>query len=502
MSIYNGNRKMKIFNLAFSRLKPDIFFAIFASFFGLIILLLTPPFQIPDEINHFYRAYQISEGDLISIKQNDRIGGYLPVSLEKITLPFLGLRWNKNRKTNYKTILRQFNIPLNPKERKFLDFPNTGMYSPISYFPQSISIFALRKLHLSPLFLFYGARIFTLLFWVVSIFYAIRLMPFYKWLFALIALLPMSLFINMSLSADVVTNLLSFILIAYILKLTYSEPTISAKNFVTTSLLIILLASAKLVYTPIVLLFLLIPKEKFRNRKTYYFQIALLFIISFGTVLFWSGIMNNLYLPYSLYNEEFRDSATLRNCADIHQQMHYILNHGFYIIAVFAISMMHSFTMYFQGYIGTFGWLDTKLPIWFIYLSYAVIFIVAIIEKNKTISIKSNQKKIIFVALISTIGLVLLSQHLTWDCVGRMIIGTIQGRYFIPAFPLLFILFYNSKFKNSEFIIPLVIVFSFMSLSLTIDTLYKRYYVTPKSDSVAIECNVEKTTNEDIFKTN
>ena len=41
-----------------------------------------------------------------------------------------------------------------------------------------------------------------------------------------------------------------------------------------------------------------------------------------------------------------------------------------------------------------------------------------------------------------------------------------------------------------------------MSLSLTIDTLYKRYYVTPKSGSVAIEYNAEKTTNDNHFKTN
>ena len=74
--------------------------------------------------------------------------------------------------------------------------------------------------------------------------------------------------------------------------------------------------------------------------------------------------------------------------------------------------------------------------------------------------------------------------------------------HILYAISLLFLLFYNPKFKNSKFIIPLVIVFSFMSLSLTIDTLYKRYYVTPKSGSVAIEYNAEKTTNDNHFKTN
>jgi len=495
-------KKLRFLKLNIKEFKPDLFFITFALFFGLIILLLTPPFQTPDEINHFYKAYQISEGNLISVKQNYRVGGYIPISLVKITEPFLGLSWNMHAKTNHKTIFEQFKTPLNEKEKKFVDFPITGMYSPISYFPQSVSIFVLRKLNLPPLYLFYGARIFTLLFWVFSIFYAIKIIPFYKWFFALIALLPMSLFINMSLSADVVTNLLSFILIAYILKLAYSEQAISSKNFIITSLIVILLASAKLVYTPIILLFLLIPKEKFYNKRTYYIQLIALFIISFGTVLFWSKIMNNLYLPYSMYNTQFRDSATLIKCADMHEQMQYILNHGLYIWHVFINSMTHTFDMYFQGYIGTFGWLDTKLPMWFIYLSYVILFIVAFADECKGISFKINHKIILFVSLIIITSLILLSQHLTWDCVGGDIIATIQGRYFIPSFPLLFMLFYNSKFNNSKIVIPVVIVFSFISLSFTINTLYTRYYITPKFESVTIKCDAENIARDNFFATN
>ena len=171
---------MRLLNLKIKKIKPDFFFISFALFFGLIILLLTPPFQTPDEINHFYRSFQISEGNLISVKQDNRIGGYLPTSLIKITEPFLRLSWNMHAKTNSKTIIEQLKIPLEPDKKIFVDFPNTGMYSPISYFPQSISIFVLRKFNLPPLYIFYGARIFTLLFWIISIFFAIKIIPFYS----------------------------------------------------------------------------------------------------------------------------------------------------------------------------------------------------------------------------------------------------------------------------------------------------------------------------------
>ncbi len=493
---------MKFFNLHLDKLKPELFFVAFASFFGLIVLVLTPPFQIPDEINHFYRAYQISEGQFIAVKKDNRIGGNIPKSVVKITEPFLQLCWNMNSKTNFETIVQQFKTPLEADKKVFVDFPNTGMYSPISYFPQSVSIFVLRKFNFPPLYIFYGARIFTLLFWLFSIFYAIKIIPFYKWFFALTALLPMSLFINMSLSADVVTNLLSFLLIAYVLKLAYFEQHITTKNFIVTLAIAILLASAKLVYIPTILLFLLIPIGKFYNLKKYYTQLIVLFIISFVTALFWSHSMNNLYLPYNNYNEQFRDGATLIKCANMHEQMDYIMKHGLYIWNVFVNSIQHSFDMYYQGYIGTFGWLDTKLPMWFINLSYMILVIVAAMDINKYVKVNLYHKLIIFLSVLITISLILLSQHLTWDCVGGDIIVTIQGRYFIPVFPLLFILFYTKKFYYPPIIVLTVIFFSLISLSFTAYTLYTRYYVTPTFKSITINCNAENITRENFFATN
>lgn len=484
------------------RFNPAVFFISFASIFGLIFLFITPPFQIPDEINHFYRAYQISEGHLIVEQQNKRIGGYLPKSLVQITEPFLGLRGNKQVKTNYKTIIEQFKTPLIAEDTVFVDFPNTGMYSPISYFPQAVSIIVLRKLNAPPLYIFYGARIFSLFFWILSIFCAIKIIPFYKWVFALIALLPMSLFINMSLSADVVTNLLSFLLIAYILNLAYSKENISLQNITFTIILALFLALAKLVYVPILLLILLIPKEKFHSKRIYIINLIVLFVVSLGPVLIWSKILNGLYLPYSLYNPQYRDSATLSGCADMQTQMLFVLENGKYVCAVFINSMINTFDMYFQGYIGTFGWLDTKLPIWLVYLAYGIIFIVASIDGRKVHRITLYHKILIFISLLLVTSLILISQYLTWDCIGDAIIITIQGKYFIPSFPLLFLLLYNSRLNYSKIAAPLVIIFSIISLIFSTNTLYERYYKVPYLKSLTITCDAETVTNDNLFQTN
>ncbi|MBX3165622.1 MAG: DUF2142 domain-containing protein [Bacteroidetes bacterium] len=490
---------MNFKKIKFNDVKPEIIFLGFALFFGLIILFITPPFQVPDEINHFYRAYQISEGNFIAEKKDNRVGGEIPESVETITHPFLELFWATHNKADYETIKQQLQVPLNPEKKTFVDFPNTAMYSVVSYLPQAVSIFLLKQFNLPPLCIFYGARLFALLFWTVGIFYAIKIIPFYKLFFTLIALLPMSLFVNMSLSADVMTNLLAFMLTAYLLKLAYIDDIITGKQFFTATALAVLLALAKLVYIPLVFLFLLIPKKKFSTPKMYYAALSIFFIVSFGTALLWSHITNSLYLPYDLYNKQFRDATAMKSCANMPEQIHYITTHGLYMLRVFVHSLMQSFDMYAEGYIGTLGWLDIQLPLWFIYTAYAFIFVIAVLDKTKNIKLSLTHKLIIFTSFVTMISLVFLSQHLTWGCVGSHTISP-QGRYFIPVFPLFFMLFYNVKINNVKFLRLLIILFSFFSLSFTSYTLYKRYYV-PLVKTI-ITCDAETLSEDNSFKTN
>lgn len=484
-----------------SQVKPSSFFLMVSLITGITFLIITPPFQVPDEINHFYKSYQISDGKFLSETKNDRLGGYIPKSFVETTKPFLGLRWNMNSKANFKTIYHQFSIPLNEDDKIFIDFPNTALYSPVSYLPQAFSIFILKNLNFSPIFIFYGSRLFTLLVWIICIWFAIKITPVYKWLITLLALLPMSIFTNMSISADVVTNILAFLLIAYFLKLAFGDKKIDLKNLLIIVGLSVLLASAKLVYTPIILLFLLIPKRNFKNIKEFYSYFILTFLIGFGTALLWSKIINIQYIPYEDYNIEYRDGIDLMKGSNIHEQLDYILNNDLYILEVFINSMYQTFDMYYTGYIGTFGWLDTKLPIWIIHISYLFIIFVAIFENNKNLNFSLFQRLVVLGSLIAIIFLVLLSQHLTWDGIGGEIIVTIQGRYFIPAFPLLFMLFNNSKYNKQFLTSVIVMLLSVILLCFSAWTLYARYYMSPSFNVIKIECDAEELTSDKFFKT-
>ncbi|MCB0686213.1 MAG: DUF2142 domain-containing protein [Saprospiraceae bacterium] len=476
----------------FARLiKPHQFFFTVGLIYGFSMLMMTPPFQVPDEINHWYRAYQISTGHLLAEKHNNRLGGILPKGVVEITNPFLGLRWNINAKTGLSTIKEQCSINLQADQQVFNDFPNTALYSPISYLPQSISIYLSRSLGLNPMSIFYFTRIMTLFLWLVAITYAVRITPIFKWLLALLALLPMSIFINMSLSADMVTNTLSFLLIAFSLRCAFNDQLMSPQKFLIFFILGICLASAKIVYTPLIFLIFIIPGHRYRSqffRWSFYISILL---SSFATAYLWTSFTKTIYIPYEFYNPAFRDTLDLVKCGGIQEQMDYILSHDTYLIRVFIHSLYRTFNMYYEGYIGTFGWLDTRLPDWSILITYMVIIAASFFPVRENLTLTPFQRIILLGVVLGTTALVLLSQHLTWDCIGSDVIGTIQGRYFIPVFPLLFFVFRTKVLRFSQIIPTIIMTWLLFLLTFSTATLYHRYFVAPVFKEFELRCGAE-----------
>lgn len=459
-----------------NRIDPRFFFCIAGSFYGILMLIITPPFQVPDSFNHFYKAYQVSTGEFLPHTENNRLGGYVPKSIVQLANSFSAIPWYPNSKTDFDKIIEQFSLKLNEHDKIFVDFPNTALYSPVSYIPQSIAIFVFRKLGFSPALIFYLTRLFVLIVWLSSFTFVIKIIPTHKWLFAFLGLLPMSIFINMSFSADVVTNILSFILIALILKVSSTAKQHSVKTFWVIFSIVTLLASAKLVYIPLALLFLIIPSASFFDKKQQIIQTTILLIGGFGIAFLWASLANSYYLPYKNYHLEFRDGITLMPCADASGQLDYIFSNGFYIVEVLISSMISSFEMYFKGYVGTFGWLDTQLPLWLIITTYLFLISISFSEQEFAFNFSIYQQIILAMVILTVIILLLLTQHLGWGCVGDRIIHTIQGRYFIPVFPLLFVMISDSKFRLKTNTTYLVALFFIFLLTYSVYTLRVRYY--------------------------
>ena len=482
--------------------QAHLVFLFLAAVFGFSFLIVTPPFQIPDEPNHFLKAYQVSTGQLMGVREMDRVGGYIPIEVIEFSDFFNILSGDIHVKTNASTIWELRKTKHVTDSLVFVDFPSTGKYSFINYLPQSLSILVINLFTDKVFWIYYGAKLFTLAFWLACVTMAIYIIPVHKWLFTALALLPMSLYINSSLSGDVVTNAAAYLFIAYLLKLVHSDASISIQNFLLMMLFMVVLASTKLVYTPLLLLVFLIPKKNFSSYAWQQIQfIGALFIGTLLIALYWYFAMKSIYTPYADYHPDFREGLNVREGVNMSKQIIFLRDNPGHILTVLFNATGHTFDMVYEGFIGTFGWLETRLPLWLISLGYLVLFSVAVLEPAESgNSIQWKYRIIPLTAFIVILGLIIMTLYLTWTYVGADYVH-IQGRYLIPAAPLLLIVF-SSRRWNFPNLTPLLVgAFSILSLSISYQVLVNRYYGTPVFDSTHIKCGAEET-YESKFVTN
>jgi uncharacterized membrane protein len=219
------------------------------------LVLLTPPFQVPDEVQHFYRAFQLSDLRIRAEVQNGISGGTLPSSLPELVKSSVytrdGILYPATPSPITKS-LKLASIPLDSSTRQFVAFPGSAFYSPLPYFPQVLGIAVGRLFGLGPLYLLYLGRLVNCLAALGLGGLAVYLMPVAGELVMVVGLLPMSLFLYASVSPDAAVISCSLLFIA----LSFSAST--RENWKTWELAMAaaaaaVLCSVKPVYAPMLL---------------------------------------------------------------------------------------------------------------------------------------------------------------------------------------------------------------------------------------------------------
>jgi len=437
---------------------------------GILFVFITPPFQSPDEANHFNRAYQISEFQFLATKQQKQVGGYIPTSITKtvVQVSTQKLEFHPKNKQSINMIFSLVKIPLNKNVKSFMPFENTAIYFPIMYLPQSVGILIGRVFNFSPIILMYIGRIFNLVSWSFLTFLAISIIPFGKRVMLLLALAPMALFQAASLSADGVINSLAFLLIAVFIRYAFDEEkNIDNKDIILIFMLSIVLALCKQSYFMISLLFLLIPAKKMASKKKYYVVFILLVVANIIGILAWTYCTKYAILPLA-----YRPNVSAIN------QLLYIINDPFRYIQVICKTFSMYWSIYIIGWVGRLGWFDTVLPWQCIDLYILMLVFTAITDSNVDITINIKKRLVIFISLMLELILVVSLLYLSFNAVGSTYIVGVQGRYFIPVGPLLCLLFYN-KFCciSGNKIKWITSSFSALFLVITLFILINRYYL-------------------------
>jgi uncharacterized membrane protein len=449
-------------------------FLVLSLVFGSAFLVLTPPFQVPDEEAHFRRAIELSLGSVVPIKAGDYTGDYLPPNVDAPWETFKHLHARPEEKTSYDEIRETLKLTTAPGERQFVVFSNTAIHPPLTYLPQSLGIFVARQFSPSVLIGLYVGRFFNFLAWTALTFLAIRLTPVARWAFAALALTPMSLFLAASLSNDVLTNALSYVLIAYVLAVAFSpEERLSGRSIAVIALLGTSLGLAKQAYFLLPLVFLLIPVRKLGTWLRYILVLGTVMVATLLPLLVWGVIVRSVYSPPEV-GPGFR--------IDPAEQFQRMITNKEDVLGLLRHTAQR-WQSYGEEYLGFLGRLDTRLPDWVYLVQLGLLLIVSAVDRDSAPCLTGRQNALAG-GIFLLVGLtVLFILHLTWDRIGSPYI-VFQGRYFIPSAPLLaIVLSYPSRLVPRvrravfRFVPLLTLVAVPVILTAALRQVHDRYYV-------------------------
>jgi len=392
-------------------------------------MLVNPPFQAPDEGDHFYRAFQLSEGTVVGEKVSGNAGGPLPVIAFRVA-DVEGIAFHSEVKMTWaiwRKKLQPALVDWAQTERAFCGFPHSAVYPPTNYVPQAAAIFLGRHLHVGPLGLMYLARLAGFAASVALGFAALRCLPRFRWSLLVVLLCPMSLYLFGSVASDGVLIAGAFLLVALVMRLATDEAhRVEWRELALLLTLAGLLAVAKVVYLPLTVVALLLVWPRVRGRWP---RVAFGFAWVGTCVIplwLWGRVIAALYVPG-------RSDIPVDPAA----QWLVVSADPLAFIALMVRSIGVEAGGIYQWGVGVLGWGDTPLPDWYYPVFGWGLLACLVAESAEAQQMKAWQRLVMLGGAATAVVLILGVQYATWNPPGsRAPIEGIEGRYFLPLVPL------------------------------------------------------------------
>lgn len=393
---------------------------------SILFLLSNSPFNVPDEIAHFCRAFEISEGYMVSKNCDEGIGRELP--LKDINFAQYERNWEQ--------VAKDWDLKIS-EEKEFKVFWNTALYAPISYAPQALGIFVARLYSDNFWIIFYLGRLFNVICITILFYYAIKISPMGKEIIYLIAMIPMNIHEAVSYSPDGMLLAIICFIVSYVMYLRYTNNKIlTLWHYLLIYFLVICVALYKVIYLPICLTFLLIPCERFKSKKKFIMHGIIAAVIALCMAIGWLTIANDFVVTVS------------QNSSNMSMQLNYIIHNPFEYYMIFVRTIFESSELWIMTMLGsTLGW---DIPVsGGLMLCYFGILLYTIFYQKDSITIKTCFVQIICtIEIILQFCLLLTTEYLSWTPVRSPSIWGVQGRYLLPM--LIYLYYMRSENYNTK----------------------------------------------------
>lgn len=403
-------------------LAPHRFFLVASLLFGAALGAVTPPFHVPDEPAHFYRAYLVSEGRLDLLPERRVHARVLPRSLFELAKAGLAdVRFRSHVRIPEGTLGRLARTRLDPERRVSVHFPQTLQYTFLPYAVPGAAILAGRAAGADPLVLLYLARASNLLLGTLAVLVAIRLLPAMRWWLAALALTPIATALRASVSADVLGMSAAVVLVAVAWRLASSEGASRARHLALATGAAVLLCAARPPYAPLALLPLLAAPRALRAGRVRAWRLA--HVTLAGAATAW-GFLTAMRVGFT------RAGTGI----DPARQLRFALDHPLTVIEAVVTDYAIHAPRYLGELVGRLGWLDTPLP-WAMVAAYLLVLAVLLaVDGDGRLTVPRLQRLAVLATLVAALLGIGASQYLVWTRVGaERLPDGIQGRYFLPV---------------------------------------------------------------------
>ncbi|AYL95556.1 DUF2142 domain-containing protein [Mucilaginibacter celer] len=453
-----------------------IAYLVYAIILVCIATFMTPPFQNPDEPNHFARAEQVSRFEWIPtfVHENNKAG---LTEAERLFGPDKGgfktdggiyhvdsLVQTPPKTLNKTTLANADNVKWG-ESAIYYNFGNTAIYPPVVYFMPALGIAIGKLFNMSVITTLYISRLLNATLSVAITFIALLLARRSRILLFVVLLFPMTAAMFASVSQDAILISCSFLIVAIVDHIEFDTTNGYQKWQLYT--LITLLAVVAVGKPPYLLFAAIVLFTKFSRKQ----KIAGI-CIPFAVLISWL-VINHANFGVRFASPELRVNAHLQFLGIIHRPLNFI-SMFFKYDKMALINFAHMF-------VGVLG----PLTLVFSDIYYRNAYIVLCVGMLAATGFKKNDKYVLRFVLISIVILttiaILTAQYITWTALNSETLSGMQGRYLLPVYPFLALALsgFNANNKLNWLKTPLliaVIIFPVYTAITMVQGLTSKYY--------------------------
>lgn len=414
---------------------------------GFIYNLVFPVYSVPDEDQHLYKSYYISnsllfvdnldEGSKINMRSCDADAGLRTTNI------------NRGYYDSYYSYLKTPFVSESDTEIVIKNGARGKSSQPYLYVISALGITIGRLLKLNTVYSFMFGRILNLLLYALVLRYCLKKIPLGKSKLIIWAMLPMALHQIMSYNYDCSIFILSMLVITMSLYISHTTEKISILDWVILVGSALLLAPVKsYAYIAIVAVaFLCINKIKKKDKKSLFAGGALII-----------GLIMIFVIPKIV--SAFQDTEEVVSTSSTYivpwtgtpgYTIGYLVSHVTDAIYVLYDTVVVNAGYYLSTCIGSsLGWLEIKVSD-FIIAMFFMLIVVTVVSESETIILSNKARIYLRLLAIFSMFVPILGMWISWTPLSSSIILGVQGRYFlIPV--LLFLLTLQKRNKGESFV--------------------------------------------------